>query len=314
MVRSVMQTSMAFARLPFDEETYLADVRMFQQEGFGAVYLIDDERKAIIETGTSWDAGQILQAVKGFGLRPGDIDALVVSHIHLDHAGGAGFLLDDMPRAKVYVHERGFKHLVEPTKLVASAREALGPREAEAFGTMRPIPPDRLVSVQDQDRLDLGTHSLLFLDSPGHAPHELTILDEHNRCLYTGDAAGLYFPGDEILMPIAPAPSFDLEKNLETFRRLLSLEPKALLFSHYGPHLDPPKAIGAMMSAYPAWARLVKEKLAVAGEDGLLRELYDLTCRSAKRYPREFLENRIRVNITGMAAYHARLERAGTGR
>ena len=118
MARSVMHRSMAFARLPFDGETYLADVRMFQQEGFGAVYLIDDERKAIIETGTSWDAGQILQAVKGFGLRPGDIDALVVSHIHLDHAGGAGFLLDDMPRAKVYVHERGFKHLVEPTKLV----------------------------------------------------------------------------------------------------------------------------------------------------------------------------------------------------
>src|SRR5207244_1893137 len=162
------------------------------------------------------------------------------------------------------------------------AHAALRPREAEAFGRMRPIPADRLVSVKDHDRLDLGTHSLRFLDSPGHAPHELTLLDEHNRCLYTGDAAGLYFPGDEILMPIAPAPSFDLEKNLETFRRLLSLEPKALLFSHYGPHPDPPKAIGAMMSAYPAWARLVKEKLAVAGEDGLLRELYCLTCREAQ--------------------------------
>src|SRR5947208_8748716 len=222
MARSVMQTSMAFARLPFDGETYLADVRMFQQEGFGAVYLIDDERKAIIETGTSWDAGRILQAVKGFGLRPGAIDAVVVSHIHLDHAGGAGFLLDDMPRAKVYVHERGFKHLVEPTKLVASAHEALGPREAEAFGTMRPIPPDRLVSVKDQDRLDLGTHSLRFLDSPGHAPHELTILDEHNRCLYTGDAPGLYFPGVEILSPIAAVLSFALERDVATALLLIS--------------------------------------------------------------------------------------------
>src|SRR5947208_14139955 len=105
MARSVMQTSMSLARPRCDGETYLADSRMFQQEGFGAVYLIDDERKAIIETGTSWDAGRILQAVKGFGLRPGDIDALVVSHIHLDHAGGAGFLLDDMPRAKVYRSE-----------------------------------------------------------------------------------------------------------------------------------------------------------------------------------------------------------------
>src|SRR5439155_3818562 len=85
-----------------------------------------------------------------------DIDALVVSHIHLDHAGGAGFLLPDMPRAKVYVHERGFKHLVDPSKLVASAHQALNDDEANLFGTMRPIPPDRLVAVKDQDRLDLG--------------------------------------------------------------------------------------------------------------------------------------------------------------
>src|SRR6059036_3898208 len=305
---------MTFQPLSFDADTHLADVHMFGQRAFGAVYLIDDERKAIIETGTSWDAERILEAVHAFGLRPQQIDAVVVSHIHLDHAGGAGFLLESMPEAKVYVHERGYKHLVDPTRLVSSAREALGPEEAEIFGTMKPIPADRLVPVKDRDRLDLGRHSLVFFDSPGHAPHELTILDERNGCVYTGDAAGLYFPGDEILMPIAPAPSFDLEKNLETFRHLLALDPKALLFSHYGPHRDPPKAIGAMLSAYPAWARLVKEKLAVAGEDGLLRELYDLTCRSAKRYPRGFLEDRIRVNITGMAAYHARLERAGTGR
>lgn len=314
MARPVMRTPMAFARLPFDPDTYLADVRMFQQEGFGAIYLVDDDRKAIVETGTSWDAGRIREAVRSFGMKGGDIDALILSHIHLDHAGGAGFLLPDMPRAKVYVHERGFKHLVDPTKLVASAREALGPQESEIFGTMRPIPPDRIVAVKDQDRLDLGRHSLVFLDSPGHAPHELTILDERTRCVYAGDAAGLYFPGDEILMPIAPAPAFDLEKNVETLRRLLALEPKALLFSHYGPHRDPRKAIETMIAACPAWARIVREKLAIAGEDGVLRELYDMTCRAAKRYPKDFLERRIRVSIKGLAAYHERLEHAGPGR
>src|SRR6266704_743425 len=136
MVRGPMLSTMSFARLPFDPETYLTDVRMFQQEGFGAVYLIDDEQKAIIETGTSWDASKILEAVKTFGLKPSDIDALLVSHIHLDHAGGAGFLLEEMSHAKVYVHERGVKHLADPTRLLASAREALGPQESQAFGTM----------------------------------------------------------------------------------------------------------------------------------------------------------------------------------
>jgi len=175
---------------------------------------------------------------------------------------------------------------------------------------MRAIPADRLVAVKDQQRLELGKHALVFLDSPGHAPHELTILDEHTRCVYTGDAAGLYFPGDEILMPIAPAPAFDLEKNLETLQRLLALHPRALLFSHYGPHTNPKAAIEAMIVAYPEWSRVVREKLASAGEDGVLRELYEMTVRAAKRYPRDFLERRIRVSIKGLAAYHARMEHA----
>src|SRR2546425_6487116 len=204
MARMVIFAPMPFERLPFDAETHLADVQMFQQEAFGAVYLIDDDRRGIVETGTSWDADRILEAVRSFGVKPADIDALVVSPIHLDHAGGAGFLLPEMPQAKVYVHPRGLKHLVDPTKLVASAREALGPKEADVFGTMRAIRADRLVPANDGDRPDLGKHTLTFFASPGHAAHQLTILDEHNRCVYTGDAAGLYFPGDEILMPVTP--------------------------------------------------------------------------------------------------------------
>ncbi len=304
---------MPFERLPFDAETYLTDVRMFQQEAFGAIYLIDDERKALVETGTSLEVDRILEAVHRFGLKPPDIDALIVSHIHLDHAGGAGFLLESMPKAKVYVHERGYKHLVDPTRLIASAQAALGP-EAAYFGTMRPIPADRLVSVHDGLRLDLGKHELEFLDSPGHAPHELTVLDRHNGCVFTGDAAGLYFPGDEILMPVAPAPAFDLEKNMTTFERLLALQPRALLFSHYGPHTRPKEAIERMMALYPAWSRIVQARLATAGEDAVLREMYEMTVRAPKRYSKEFLERRIRVSIAGLADYHARMERAAPGR
>lgn len=304
---------MPFERLPFDAESYLTDVQMFQQDAFGAIYLIDDEKKAIVETGTSLEVDRILEAVRGFGLKPADVDALIVSHIHMDHAGGAGFLLDSMPRAKVYVHERGAKHLVDPTRLVASARAALGP-EAAYFGTMTPIRADRLVAVRDGMRLDLGKHELEFLDSPGHAPHELTVLDRRNGCVYTGDAAGLYFPGDEILMPVAPAPGFDLEQNLRTFERLLSLEPRALLFSHYGPHAKPKEAIERMVALYPAWSRLVAGRLATAGEDAVLREMYEMTVGAPKRYTKEFLERRIRVSITGLADYHARMEHAAPQR
>src|SRR5256886_7825411 len=183
MAGTAIIAPMPFERLPFDAETHLADVQMFQQEAFGAIYLIDDDRKAVVETGTSWDANRILEAVRSFGLKPADIDALVVSHIHLDHAGGAGFLLPEMPRAKVYVHPRGLKHLVDPTKLVASAREALGPEESDVFGTIRAIQPDRLRPGHQGGRPDLRKHNLVFFDSPGHPAHQPPTLHDRNPLL-----------------------------------------------------------------------------------------------------------------------------------
>ena len=303
---------MPFQALPFDPATRYTDIRMMGVEGFGAVYLIDDEAKAIVETGTSNDVRAILDAVRAFGLRPADVDHVIVSHVHLDHAGGAGFLLKEMPNATVYVHERGYKHLVDPSKLVASAASALGDMAGE-FGTMAPIPPDRLRAVRDNETLDLGGRVLRFFDSPGHAPHQLTVLDEKNRCVYTGDAAGLYFPGDEILIPITPAPGFDLQANLATFRRLLALKPRALLFSHYGPHERPKEAIERQLIQYPAWDDLVRRFLADRGEDVTTEELFKLSCAGARRYPHDFLRRRIRNSVHGLAVYHERMERAARG-
>ena len=300
---------MGFEALPFDRATLYTDVRMMGQPNFGAVYLIDDEEKALIETGTSNDVAAILAAVKDFGLRPPDIDYLIVSHVHLDHAGGAGFLLESMPNATVYVHERGAKHLEDPKKLVASAGQALRDMASE-FGTMRPIRPDRLVPVRDGTTLDLGRRVLRFLDSPGHAPHELTIFDESNRCVYTGDACGLYFPADEILIPIAPAPSFDLGQNLTVFRRLMELQPRALLFSHFGLHERPPEVLRRQLVQYPAWSEIVGRKLKELGQDAVVEELYAMSCREARRTDPEFLRRRIRNSVNGLAVYHERMERA----
>src|SRR2546425_6496179 len=141
---------MAFRSLSFDPATHYVDVHMMGVAGFGAIYLIDEEEKALVETGTSNDAPTILAAVRQFGLRPADINHVVLSHIHLDHAGGAGFLVKDMPNATVYVHERGYKHLVDPSRLVASAASAPGGM-ASQFGTMTPIPPHRMKAVKDRD-------------------------------------------------------------------------------------------------------------------------------------------------------------------
>jgi len=305
--------AMPFERLPWDPDTWFVDVHMFHQPEFGSVYLIDDEKTALVETGTSHDVAAILAALKAFDRNPAEVDALIVSHIHLDHAGGAGFLLEAMPNATVYVHERGFKHLADPTRLLASAKEALLD-QADAFGTMRPIRPDRLVAVTEGMTLDLGARVLTFHDSPGHAPHELTVSDSKNQCVYTGDAAGLWFPRDSLLMPITPAPAFDLEKNLEVFRRLAAMKPRALLFSHYGPHTEPARAVEQQTLYYSLWASFVRARRKQASEAQMVDELFETHCKAAAFYPKKFLRERIETSVRGLVAYHQRLEDAAPGR
>ena len=304
---------MAFHRLPWDPDTWYVDVHMFQQPEFGSVYLIDGDKTVLVETGTSNDVPAILAALKEFGRAPTEVDALVVSHIHLDHAGGAGFLLESMPNATVYVHERGFKHLADPTKLLASARQALAD-QADAFGTMRPVPADRLVAVKEGDTLDLGSRVLTFHDSPGHAPHELTISDSKNGCVYTGDAAGLWFPRDSLLMPITPAPAFDLQENLDVFHRLIEMKPRALLFSHYGPHEDPSRALELQTVHYSLWASFVRARRKEASEAEMVEELFQTHCKAAAFYPEKFLRERIETSVRGLLTYHQRLEDAAPGR
>jgi len=297
-----------FQKLPWDADTWYTDVQMFGEREFGAVYLIDDEKTALVETGTSNDVAALLAALKEFHRNPAEVDAILVSHVHLDHAGGAGFLLNAMPNATVYVHERGHKHLVDPTRLLASAADALQDM-AEEFGTMRPCPADRVVAVKEGDTLDLGSRVLTFRHSTGHAPHELTIEDSRNRCIYTGDEAGLWFPRDGILMPVTPAPSFDLARNLESFTRMMAYGPRALLFSHFGPHEEPRKAIEAQMQNYATWASLVRARQRDRRDERqIVEELYARHCRNPAFYSPEFLRRRIRNSVHGLLHYHERLE------
>ena len=300
---------MTFHPLSWDKSTLMTDSMMFGAEEFGAIYLIDDEKVALVESGTSLEKDRILAAVREFGYKPEDIDYLVVSHIHLDHAGGAGFLVQEMTNAKVLVHERGHKHLADPSRLLASAMAALG-ASANEYGTMRPIPTEKLVAVKDGDRLELGRRELVFYDSPGHAPHELTVLDTYNNSVYTGDAAGLYMPRDDTLLPIAPAPSFNLEDNARSLERVLALKPRALLFSHYGPHINPEAAVEIQNAQYAEWSEYVRRRKGEDSKEDITEELYKGYGFRARSYGQDFVVRRIRDSVEGLIVYHQRLEDA----
>ena len=203
------------------ENIYLIDDQLYSIPKLGSVYLITEERKALIDTGPTTSVKVVLEGIKKTGIRPEDINYIIVTHIHLDHAGGAGVLLKEMPKAKVIVHRRGAKHMVDPAKLVSSVIATQGKKAMEREGEVVPVENSRVMPVDDGYRLELSERqSLKFIDAPGHAPHELCIYESQSGGLFLGDTAGMLVADKETLLPVTPPPSFDAELYVSTLEKL----------------------------------------------------------------------------------------------
>src|SRR5215510_11574083 len=221
---------------PLGHEVYEIDTRMAGYRQITAGYLIRADRPCLVETGTAPSAPVVRDALASLGVGPGDLATVVVTHIHLDHAGGVGDIAAMFPSADVVVHELGARHLADPSRLMASARMVYGHELDGLFGELAPTPADRLRSVERTGVVDLGGRR--WLDShysPGHAKHHVGLIDSVSGDLYVGDASGIYIPETGDQRPATPPPDFDLDVALESLRMFAALEPARLLFSHYGP-------------------------------------------------------------------------------
>jgi glyoxylase-like metal-dependent hydrolase (beta-lactamase superfamily II) len=220
-------------------DVYQIDTRMAGYQGITAGYLIRSSRPCLVETGTSTSAPVVRAALAALGIAPADLATVVVTHIHLDHAGGVGDIAAMFPAAQVVVHEKGARHLADPRRLMASARMVYGDALDRLFGELAPVPADRLRTLDDVGVVDLGDgRRLESYYSPGHARHHVGLVDSANGDLYVGDAAGVYIPETGDLRPATPPPDFDLEMALASIAKFASLGPSRLLFSHYGPVSD----------------------------------------------------------------------------
>ncbi|MEE9236587.1 MAG: MBL fold metallo-hydrolase [Thermoplasmata archaeon] len=285
--------------------THIIDVRMFNQAKFGGVYLVDDMRRTIIETGTSHDYRNVLSALKQMGIDPSSIENVVVTHIHLDHAGGAGFLLDHLENAKVYVHERGFPHLANPDRLLRSASRALGSAFKD-YGTLKPIPEGRMVALKGGEIIDLGGRELEFIYTPGHALHHLSILDRTDRSIFCGDSAGIYFPEDRRLIPTTPFPEFNLPQAIEAMTTMARLNPRALLYTHFGPRKDAQRALRDQQAEYERWGRRALETVDQGDLSDSVKAIYEEWYAEVQGFPRAFVERIIETNLTGFNRYFER--------
>lgn len=213
----------------------------FQRPAFDAAYLIvENARGAFVDCGTSLAVPAMLAAIADAGLTPADIDWLILTHVHLDHAGGAGALLQHLPNARVVVHPRGAPHMIDPAKLIAGATAVYGEEEmARSYGTIVPIPGERVDIAHDGHRVDLAGRTLLCVDTPGHAQHHLCVWDETSRSLFTGDTFGISYreldtPEGIFLFPTTTPVQFDPPALKTSLQRLIDLRPDNVYLTHYG--------------------------------------------------------------------------------
>jgi glyoxylase-like metal-dependent hydrolase (beta-lactamase superfamily II) len=221
------------------DNVFQIDTRMAGYPGITAGYLIRGSRPCLVETGTAWSAPIVRDALAALGVGAADLATVVVTHIHLDHAGGVGDIAAMYPAAEIVVHQKGARHLADPSRLMASARLVYGDALDVLFGALAPVPADRIRSLDDVGTVDLGDGRRLDSHySPGHAKHHVGLIDSASGDLYVGDAAGVYIPDTGDLRPATPPPDFDLDTALASLRKFEALRPSRLLFSHYGPVND----------------------------------------------------------------------------
>jgi glyoxylase-like metal-dependent hydrolase (beta-lactamase superfamily II) len=241
-------------------DVFQIDTRMAGYAGITAGYLIRGDKPCLVETGTAPSAPVVRAALAALGIGPGDLATVVVTHIHLDHAGGAGDIAAMYPAAEIVVHQRGARHLADPSRLMASARSVYGTALDRLFGTLAPVPSDRIRALDDVGSVDLsGGRRLDSHYSPGHAKHHVGLLDSLSGDLYVGDAAGVYIPDTGDLRPATPPPDFDLSTALASLRMFAALQPSRLLFSHYGPVSEVASTLERSVEEIRIWVEHTRE-------------------------------------------------------
>jgi glyoxylase-like metal-dependent hydrolase (beta-lactamase superfamily II) len=232
-----------------------------------AGYVIEGDAPVLVETGSQSSVPVLLAQLDALGLGPDDQAGVVVTHIHLDHAGGVGDVARAYPKATIYVHPKGARHLVDPTRLVDSAARVYGPLLDSLYGRLDPTPTERIRILEDGDTIQVSTNrSLVAVDSPGHAKHHLALHDTLSGVLFAGDAVGVKLPDAGVLRPSTPPPDFDLAQALHSLQRFAERRPTALALAHYGLLADPLDVLDEADGTLRAWAD-VAESAFRNGED-----------------------------------------------
>ena len=225
-----------------------------------AGYLIEGPAPVLVETGSQTSVPVLLAALGQIGIGPAELAGVAVTHIHLDHAGGVGDVARAFPSATVYVHEKGARHLADPTRLIDSAARVYGPLLDSLYGRIDPTPPERLHVLDDGEEIRVGPgRTLVAVDSPGHAKHHVGLHDSLSGVLFAGDAVGVKLPDGGVLRPSTPPPDFDLDLAITSLGKFAARRPSGIALAHYGLLDQPEELLAEAEETLRLWAETAEQ-------------------------------------------------------
>jgi glyoxylase-like metal-dependent hydrolase (beta-lactamase superfamily II) len=300
----------------------------YVRPGYAAVHIIEHNgRAAFVDTGTNYSVPHLLAALDELGIGRDAVDYVFLTHVHMDHAGGAGLLVQHLPNARVLIHPRGVPHMIDPSKLVAASRAVYGVDAfRELYGDVLPVPQDRVVNVPDNYRCSLGGRELELIHTPGHALHHYAVVDRAHAAIFSGDTFGLSYraldtPQGAFIVVTSSPSQFDPDQLISSIDRMMSYAPESIYLMHYSRVTGTPRLAAMLKWQVREFVRIARESAQSADSHNAIREqMMDMWLKLLQQQgstlsPREvsdWLEGDLELNAQGLAIWLQRQQKGAT--
>ncbi len=249
-------------------QTTLIDVNHLDTPEIIASALLESQGElALIDPGPTSRLGNLEEGLASLGLSVSDLTMIVLTHIHLDHAGATGTLVRMNPSLQVVVHERGTPHLVDPSRLMKSATRVFGSEMERIWGNFESVPSDRITSLQGGETVSLGNRKLEVVYTPGHASHHVSYFDKSTGVAFVGDMGGIRMSNRACVLPVTPPPEIDVEKWMSSIEKIREWQPELLFLTHFGAAHPVDEHFDLLITEFQVWNNRVREQLAASGTD-----------------------------------------------
>ena len=299
---------------------------MYMQTGHAACYLmVHNDHVAFIDTGTGNTVPYLLATLAAKDIPVGAVEYVIPTHVHLDHAGGAGLLMSQLPNASLVIHPRGARHMIDPSKLIIGATSVYGAKNFnQLFGEVKPIDENRVIIAEDNSALVLADRILTFIDTPGHARHHFCVYDKTSEGFFTGDTFGLSYreldnTDGAFILPTTTPVQFDPEAWQDSLTRLLNFKPKNMFLTHFGRVTEVERMASELRQDIDEYAKIAKtyaksnnrkNKINAALKEYLQLRLRQRDSSADVAAQTHFLESDLELNTAGLEVWLDRLQKA----